>query len=130
MTPVVFVSFLFALAWVDLRYTAKRRHTHSQAPSRLPGWLHDVVYRQQQPYQYVRVQQQQQQDSSGSGGHPAQHPDGRWYYHSKQRKLLRMEVADAFEIRGTVLFVLGLLCAAASWGLWRLAWWAYAAALR
>ncbi|KAI1486232.1 hypothetical protein F5X96DRAFT_673867 [Biscogniauxia mediterranea] len=44
----------------------------------------------------------------------------RWYYHTKQRKLLRMEAADAFELRNAVLLGLGL----AALGLATLAWWA------
>lgn len=49
---------------------------------------------------------------------------GEWYYHSKQRKLMKMEVTDAFEVRTTVLVVLGLLAAASSWATWRAGLWA------
>ena len=49
--------------------------------------------------------------------------DGERYYHSKQRQLMKMEVTDAFEVRSTVLVVLGSIGLAFSWGLWRAGLW-------
>lgn len=115
-----------------------RSHSHSESPSSLPGWLHHVVYREA-PYRYVRVV-----DSAGSGSRPttprtvsggggtsakASASEGsRWYYHSKQRKLMKMEVDDAFEIRGTVLMALGLFALVFTWAVWRAGWWAWTTA--
>lgn len=119
MTPLIFVSFLVSLAWVNFRYSVMRAHSHSEDPSRLPRWLHRVVYREA-PYKYVKVDA----TKPGAPAAPAAHDEGsRWYYHSKQRKLMRMEVGDAFQIRSTVLMVLGLLAVAATWALWWVVWW-------
>lgn len=116
MTPIIFVSFLVSLAWVDFRYSIMRAHSHSEEPSQLPRWLHRIAYRQA-PYKYVKV------DATGAKA-PAESSEGtRWYYHSKQRKLMRMEADDAFQIRGTVLVVLGLLAVAVTWAASRAAWW-------
>lgn len=116
MTPVIFVSFLASLAWVDFRYSLMRSHSHSDTPSRMPRWLHQVLYRQA-PYQYVRV-------NPSTSATPTTEKDGaKWYYHSKQRKLMKMEVDDAFQIRGSVLTVLGLLAVLATWATWRMGFW-------
>jgi hypothetical protein len=108
MTPIIFVSFLFSLAWVDFRYSVMRSHSHSEEPSQLPPWLHRIAYRQS-PYKYAKV------NATGEGT--------RWYYHSKQRKLMKMEADDAFQIRETVLVVLGLLAVAATWAASWTGWW-------
>lgn len=116
MTPVVLVSFLVSLAWVDFRYSLMRSHSHSEEPSMLPHWLHRILYREA-PYQYVRV------DTTAPASRSTGEERGRWYYHTKQRKLMRMEVDDAFQVRGLVLMVLGLGAVATSWGVWCVGGW-------
>ena len=91
MTPVIFVSFLVSLAWVDFRYTLMRSHTHAgDEPSRMPRWLHRMLYREA-PYQYVRVNA-----AGAASGTVVREERGKWYYHSKQRKLMKMEVKLLF----------------------------------
>lgn len=120
MTPVIFVSFLFSLAWVDFRYSLMRSHSHSETPSRMPRWLHRLLYREA-PYQYVRV------DASGPNAITSSEKEEgkRWHYHTKQRKLMKMEVEDAFQIRGSVLVVLGLVAALGTFATWRIGSWAW-----
>lgn len=113
MTPIVFVTFLFSLIMVDYRYSVMRSHYHAENPSRLPTWLHRIVYRYQ-PYEYVVVDE--------NGRPTGQSADPR-FLHSKQRELMKMEVTDAFEVRSTVMFVLGLISLPLIWGLWRIASW-------
>lgn len=80
MTPVNFVTFLFSLLLIDLRYTMMRTHTHAAGTySRLPAWLHALIYR-------------------------PRHSEA--YYHSKQKKLMRMEAEEAFRFRNTMLVLL------------------------
>jgi hypothetical protein len=151
MTPLIFTSFLLSLALVDLRHSALRAHYHADAadattgtqPSRLPGWLHRVVYRYR-PYRYhvvvdERVRAVGEKESKGEGqgglespgsvGSPAGSPgSGREvevedYYHSKQRELMRMEVSEAFEIRGWVVLGLGLVGLGVLWVGWRVLSW-------
>lgn len=115
MTPIIFISFVVSLALIDLRHSASRAHYHAeQEDSRLPRWLHRLIYRYQ-PYQYVPVDERGNPLVGKTGGHQ--------YYHSKQRKLMKMEVDDAFEIRNRVLVVLGLLSLCILWGAWRLLSW-------
>ncbi|KAL1902791.1 hypothetical protein Sste5346_000702 [Sporothrix stenoceras] len=150
MTPVIFVSFLVSLAWVEFRYSMLRSHEHGNSPQNpnksnksaqpqngnntatnadaacsqhrmpMPAWLHSLVYRRQ-PYHYVLVK--------GADGQPADTDrsyttakttkasnknDGS-YYHSMQRKLLKMESDEAFRIRTTVLWVMGFAAAGSAW---------------
>ncbi|KAK1996252.1 hypothetical protein LX36DRAFT_123685 [Colletotrichum falcatum] len=113
VTPIIFVSFLLSLVWVDIRYTVKRSRNHSQG-GWMPSWLHTVVYRSS-PYRYVQVREQKNPRPVGE--------KEEWYYHSKQKKLMRMEVDDAFQMRGHVLFVLALVSLAVFWGVWLFSSW-------
>lgn len=101
MTPVNFVSFLISLVLVDIHYTRLRMHTHAESRSRLPNWLHDLLYRRY-PYEDIRRK---------PGG-----VRGPWYYHSKQKKLMRMEAEDAFKLRGPVLVGMAVAAASATTG--------------
>jgi hypothetical protein len=118
MTPIVLISFLISLAWVDYRYTLMRSHTHSEDdPSRLPNWLHTLLYRPQ-PQHYVRVKTEGEgvvEDENGN----------RFYYHSNQKKLLRMEAEDAFQMRWVVVTLLGSIMAGVVWGAWLLISWGW-----
>ncbi|KAM0282467.1 hypothetical protein ACHAQH_002981 [Verticillium albo-atrum] len=99
MTPIIFVSFLVSLAWVDLRYTILR-HGGRRSESRLPAWLHHLVYR---PAEDGKPQARGGGQTTGG------------YYHSKQKKLAKMEMADAFEIRLHVAAVMAALAAVVGW---------------
>ncbi|KAF3764919.1 hypothetical protein M406DRAFT_260517 [Cryphonectria parasitica EP155] len=120
MTPVIFVSFLFSLAWVEFRYSLMRSHFHSSTQSWMPDWIHHILYREA-PYQYVRADPKDPRTPTTEAG------GSRWYYRTKQRKLLKMEVEDAFRIRGSVLVVLGLLAVGGTWAAWRAVCWAWTA---
>ena len=128
MTPVIFVSFLFSLAWVEFRYSVLRSHSHNNNNSSssshsddcrhtwMPAWLHRLVYRRQ-AYQYVVVHNNE--TDKGESRHN--------YYHSMQRKLLKMETDEAFRVRSTVLAVMAGGAAVALWGAvagvrWLLVW--------
>ncbi|WYZ34461.1 hypothetical protein EsH8_I_000737 [Colletotrichum jinshuiense] len=118
MTPIIFVSFLLSLVWVDIRYTIKRSRNHGNE-GWMPSWLHNVVYRRS-PYHYVQVKQQKK---------PKLNEDQEeWYYHSKQKKLMRMEVDDAFKMRGHVLLTLALMSLVIVWGVWVLSSWTWRSA--
>lgn len=102
MTPVNFVTFLFSLVLVDLRYTRLRMHSHSFRESKLPAWLHDILY-YRQPYDDV-------------GGRRAGGSGQEWHYHSNQKKLMKMEAEEAFRLRGTILVLLAVLAATVTGG--------------
>ncbi|KAL9941494.1 hypothetical protein D7B24_004541 [Verticillium nonalfalfae] len=105
MTPVIFVSFLVSLAWVDLRYTLMR-YRGRQSDSRLPAWLHHLVYRPAHAHDGGKP-------PSAAGGGRGQTTGG--YYRTKQKELAKMEMADAFEIRTHVAAALAALVAVAAW---------------
>jgi hypothetical protein len=130
MTPLLFTSFLLSLLLVDLRHSALRSHYHADAtqPSRMPGWLHRIVYRYRR-YRYVAVDDRAQAGtptpSPGSPGSPGMGgvAEAEDYYHSKQRKLMKMEAEEAFEMRGVVVVVLGLVSFGVLWAVWRAVEW-------
>lgn len=97
-----------------------RSHTHSDRPSRMPNWLHHALYRQS-PYQYVRV------DPTSPVSPLADEEGSRWYYKTKQRKLMKMQVDDAFEIRGSVQTALAVLVLLVAWTAWRATCWTWKA---
>ncbi|KAH7160116.1 hypothetical protein B0J13DRAFT_519538 [Dactylonectria estremocensis] len=117
MTPVNLIVFLVSLALVDLRYTLARSSNYQDGAgdttSRLlpswfsrwlPPWLSQRLGRlvwsfRGQPYPHDA---RNARDASGR----------RWYYHTKQKKLIKMEADEAFQLRGPVLAALGVLAAA------------------
>ncbi|KAK0633543.1 hypothetical protein B0T14DRAFT_561131 [Immersiella caudata] len=116
MTPIIFISFIVSLSLIDMRHSAQRSHYHADShESRMPAWLHRIIYRYQR-YQYVPVDENGKLVGKRVG-------DGKEYYHSHQRKLMRMEVAEAFEIRSSVVVALGLVSMGVLWGVWRLFTW-------
>lgn len=105
MTPINFVSFLLSLLFVDVQWSAERYHTHAEVPSRLPVWLHGVLYRPQ-PYRYPHSKRDDQAPP--------------WHYHSNQRKLMKVEAEEAFRMRNRVLLWLAVIAATLTGGFWYL----------
>ncbi|KAF7544773.1 hypothetical protein G7Z17_g9689 [Cylindrodendrum hubeiense] len=115
MTPVNLVVFLLSLALVDLRYTlARTSNSHGGAGDAPSGFVHQWLSRWLPSW----VAQRLDRLVSLFRGQPYRDPrdasGGRWHYHSKQKKLLKMEADEAFQLRGTVLAVLVVLAAAAT----------------
>ncbi len=92
MTPVIFVSFLISLALVDYQNRLRRSHYHAKGRESgwLPRWLHCMVYR----------------SCTRRTCHPAG-KNSQAYYQSNQRQLLELEADEAFEMRGSVVALLG-----------------------
>ncbi|KAI0409743.1 hypothetical protein F4802DRAFT_593379 [Xylaria palmicola] len=130
VTPVNFVAFLVSLYLIDNYYRAQRYQQHGGRTNDGKGgrtWLHKFLYRRvSSPYEWVdgyRGQSSPQPINStprhnDEARRSAAGADGSWFYHTKQRKLLRAEVADAFALRNSVLFALGILAASTGWALW------------
>ncbi|KAK8050642.1 hypothetical protein PG994_012372 [Apiospora phragmitis] len=95
MTPINLISFILGLWLVDLRNQWHREHHHHShsrprppsSASYLPAW----IWRPREP---------------------AEEP---FYYHSKQRKLMRMEASEAFLLRNRVIFGLVLVAMVVLW---------------
>ena len=112
MTPIIFVSFLISLALVDYQNSARRSHYHaiSRDASSLPKWFHCLLYRK------LTGRKGPCEAELGDPQHK--------YYHSNQRKLLEMEADEAFEMRGSVVLLLGVLAFCSVWGVFRATSWA------
>lgn len=110
MTPINFITFIISLYIVSGRNQQKRIAMHPRGPatgvlaSWLPAWFHDALFRPQ-PYHPASGDQ-----SGAAAVNPPNYSDERFYYHTKQKKIMKLEAADAFELRSSVL---GALCVAA-----------------
>jgi len=107
MTPINFITFIISLYIVSGRNQQKRMAMHPRGPdsgavaSWLPAWFHDALF-QPQPYHPTGDQ--------SAAVNPPNYSDKRFYYHTKQKKIMKLEATDAFELRSSVL---GALCVAA-----------------
>ncbi|KAI0459427.1 hypothetical protein F5B21DRAFT_301346 [Xylaria acuta] len=136
VTPIYFVTFLLSLYLIDNQYRAQR---HNQHEANKRPWLHRLLYQQRSsPYDWV---ESYQGSSSPQSANTTTHRHGAgtknaddvsrstkeasdsWFYHTKQRKLLKMEAADAFALRDSVLFALCFLVVSVGWVLWRMVVW-------
>ncbi|OBT77883.1 hypothetical protein VF21_03223 [Pseudogymnoascus sp. 05NY08] len=105
IAPITFLSFLLSLFLIDSYTTSSRRRDRATRPAR--GWgggvkeaLSALLWKPKpgSPYAYVGGSRGQ-----GKGGEGEE-----WVWHTKQRKMLRMEVVDAFELRRWVVAALGV----------------------
>lgn len=137
MTPVFLTTFIISLVIVDIRNTALRRHYHAEdsEPGRMPRWLHRILYRYK-PYKYeVLVDENGKPVATPTpireGMPPLVGPESREeFYHSQQRKLMKMEVVEAFETRRSVMAVLAVFGIGAFFMAWKVASWGIGAVLR
>ncbi|KAH7364133.1 hypothetical protein BKA65DRAFT_490492 [Rhexocercosporidium sp. MPI-PUGE-AT-0058] len=148
ITPMLFLSFLLSLALVDSQNHRLRTKTHWHSPSRsqpttllghVRNFLHGLVWKEVDagPYAYVRspnltVGEGQRERSASASSSPSRRSgenDEPWHWHTKQRKMMRAEVEDAFKVRKWVVVFLvlmavngiGLLAVMGWWmvGFWR-----------
>ncbi|KAK4231454.1 hypothetical protein QBC38DRAFT_223105 [Podospora fimiseda] len=111
-TPFLILSFILSLILIDLRNSARRAHFHADSSSRMPGWLHRVIYRYK-PYKYVV------DPKDGKLFEKDRVKEEEEFYHSHQKKLAKMEMAEAFEMRGIVICFLGLVVCGIGWVGWK-----------
>ncbi|KAG9196334.1 hypothetical protein G6011_01455 [Alternaria panax] len=130
LTPVLFISFLLSLFLVNYRNRARRTEAHSPGFSPL-AYLAPSSWLDPEPYQDP---DDSTWDRRGTIGHVEPHnaigsrPDGQveekpkkrkkkksWHLNRKIRKMAKLEIGDALEMRGrmivVMLVVLGLACA-------------------
>ncbi|KAK8095780.1 hypothetical protein PG999_013802 [Apiospora kogelbergensis] len=112
MTPINLISFILGLWLVDLKYWYQREHgrPHAAASSSwyAPAWFWKP--RRRQPYDWV----------GGAGPTPVRKQNNdRFYYHTKQKKLMRMEADEALRLRNGVIVGMVLV---ALFVLWATSW--------
>ncbi|KAI0972518.1 hypothetical protein F4678DRAFT_428331 [Xylaria arbuscula] len=125
-TPINFIAFIVSLYLIDNRNRAQ----HERGPegkangSSRRTWLHKLLYRQRaSPYDWVDSYQVQAKGDDAASPASRQANGNPWFYQTKQKKLLRVEAADAFALRSSVLFALGVLTVSAAWLLcWAAMW--------
>ncbi|TGO35603.1 hypothetical protein BHYA_0152g00080 [Botrytis hyacinthi] len=104
IAPITFVSFLISLLIIDSRNSYLRIHQHSKSrtyPNTLIGriqeFLHKLVFKPQ-PYAYIKS------PSRGQNAEGIKRKEEEpWHWNTKQKKMMKMEVSDAFKLRQWVL---------------------------
>jgi len=113
LMPISMISFILSLFVVDARQRQWRLSQHSSSPppasrwARLSSWLDPEPYPESRDHDHDRQQ---------TGGRPSaaapphhQHDSGAfagWYKHTMQKTMAKLEITDAFEMRGRVLVAL------------------------
>ena len=129
IAPLTFISFLISLALIDSQNYNRRAHSHSPsrpAPTNAYGktknFIHSMFFRPASPYAYVKSPHIQAADAKDfkEESEPRDQP---WYWHTKQRKMMKAEVADAFKIRKWVLVSLFAISAGSVFGTFILVRW-------
>ncbi|PVH85813.1 hypothetical protein DL98DRAFT_511348 [Cadophora sp. DSE1049] len=151
ITPITFLSFLLSLALIDSHNHRLRTKTHSHSPSRsqpttllgrLRSFLHSLVWKEvdQGPYAYVKSPNldpnvgdgARERSASGSRSprrsgererEREKEKDEPWHWHTKQRKMMRAEVEDAFKVRKWVVVFLVLAAVGGVGLLVMMGWW-------
>ncbi|KAI1734476.1 hypothetical protein F4680DRAFT_438025 [Xylaria scruposa] len=135
VTPINFVTFIVSLYLIDNQYRTQRylQHEADERP-----WLQRLFYRHRSsPYDRVDSNQGQSLPQSANTTHrhgagtkngddaprPVKETGDAWYYHTKQKKLFKLEAADAFALRNLVLLALCFLVFSVGWMLWRVVVW-------
>lgn len=137
LTPILFTSFLVSLFLVNYRNRARR--TAARAPSfPLLTYLFPSTWLDPEPYQHPHDSTWDRRDSSrhvephdaispGSasqtGGTQLRKKRTSWHLHKKIRKVARLEIGDAWEMRGRVIVAMAaimlltcaVLCMALKW---------------
>jgi hypothetical protein len=112
LTPVLFISFILSLSFVNLRDRAHRTYAHSSAS--FLTYFYPSNWLNLEPYQDPDDSRWGRRDSTGhvepcdtispkSGGKKKR---GSWHLNKKIRKMAKLEVSDAFEMRGMVIVVM------------------------
>ncbi|RDW68558.1 hypothetical protein BP5796_09215 [Coleophoma crateriformis] len=118
IAPLAFISFLISLSLIDSRNTSRRTSASSRAPDS-NSLLARLLFKPVPPTT----------TTPGSPRSPSprkEKPSDRdWesHYHTLQKKLMKMEVADAFEIRKWVLAAMLAAAAVLGVGAWVVLGW-------
>ncbi|PBP19570.1 hypothetical protein BUE80_DR009589 [Diplocarpon rosae] len=137
ITPVAFLSFLLSLALID-SHNHNLRHSHSLSraqPTTLLGQvrqlLHSLVFTEvgeKGPYAYVKSpgsrEMEPEKDANSSPDRAKEEP---WHWHTKQRKMMRAEMEDAFKLRKWVVIALIIGIVSAAVVVWMLGRWVISA---
>jgi hypothetical protein len=133
LTPLLFTSFLLSLFLVNHHNRSRRTAAHPSSSSSLFASFVPARWLDPEPYQNQADSTWSQRavghDGSMDGG--AAGSRKRWHFNDKIRKMARLEVTDAFEIRYLVMASMVVvwlgICAAVYMGL-RWLWGALVAA--
>jgi hypothetical protein len=109
LTPVLFISFILSLSFVNLRDRAHRTYSHSSTS--FLSYIYPSRWLDLEPYQDPDDSRWSRGDSAGhvapcdtiSPKSEDKNKRRSWHLNKKIRKMAKLEVSDAFEMRGRVM---------------------------
>ncbi|KAH7072981.1 hypothetical protein BKA63DRAFT_55129 [Paraphoma chrysanthemicola] len=129
LTPILFISFILSLSFVNLRDRAQRTYAHSSAS--FLTYLYPSSWLDIEPYQDPDDSRWSRPDSTGHvepsdaiSPENGEQMDGKhkgkssWHLHKKIRKVAKLEISDAFELRGRVIVMMVVVMALGLAGMW------------
>ncbi|KAF2134205.1 hypothetical protein P153DRAFT_363183 [Dothidotthia symphoricarpi CBS 119687] len=133
LTPVLVTSFILSLFLINTRNRALRVEANS-SPSSLLSYLLPAT---SEPYQDHNDSKWSHRSSAGyhepsstiapkDGREKGKKKKKSWHLHKKIRKVAKLEVSDALEMRGRVIAVMLVILVLGSVGLWVSIRWAIA----
>ncbi|KAF1949361.1 hypothetical protein CC80DRAFT_510591 [Byssothecium circinans] len=145
VTPILFTSFLLSLFLInrsDRLHRASTSTSTSSSPSTtssksLLSLLSPSSWLGPEPYQDPAHSTWKRRDSHShvspndaispgkerEGGSSEAKKREPWYLHKKIRKIAKMEISEALEMRGWVILGMGVVGALVAWGFWAVGWW-------
>ncbi|USP79895.1 uncharacterized protein yc1106_07169 [Curvularia clavata] len=112
LTPLLFTSFLLSLFLVNYRNRVRRTQTNAPATSSLLTYLVPSRWFDPEPYQdpldatwgHRNASAPHAEPHDAISPRPGEHEKrGSWHLHKKIRKVAKLEVGDALEMRGRVM---------------------------
>jgi hypothetical protein len=115
MTPLITVSFILSLVLVERRDRTWRVSEHATARNSIWSGAFLRNWLDPEPYQDPTDSTWQHSENTDTGNQPIagavpQPGRNRWFTRKKHRKMAKMQLGDAFEMRGAVMIsLIGIL---------------------
>ncbi|KAF2015725.1 hypothetical protein BU24DRAFT_408920 [Aaosphaeria arxii CBS 175.79] len=118
VTPILFSSFIISLTIINLRDRAYRFAEHNPTANTMLSWVSPSAWLDPEPYQDPIDSRWEHRNADGTHVapnavlNPTQSSGGgarktrSWHLRKKIRKITKMEVSDAFEMRKRVIVVM------------------------
>ncbi|KAH9860549.1 hypothetical protein J1614_011880 [Plenodomus biglobosus] len=141
LTPILFISFIISLFLVNHRNRARRSKAHTTYSSSILSHLAPSSWLDPEPYQdptdstwgregdpgHVEPHDAigPPKDAAGQGQKNKAKKRKSWHLNKKIRKVAKMEISDAFEMRGRVMVLMLFVIVLASIAMWTISKWIY-----
>ncbi|KAF2112470.1 hypothetical protein BDV96DRAFT_602371 [Lophiotrema nucula] len=121
LTPLYFTSFLLSLFLINRSDRVRRANSHTSTASSILSYLSPSAWIDPEPYQDPSSSTWERRESSahvepnsaiqnarseGKDVGGKKRREGSWYLHKRIRKIAKLEISDAFEMRGRMIVLI------------------------